>query len=170
MKTEKSTNKVLSAEEQSEQSRLAPVTSGYNFREIREAKKMTLRDVETVTGISNAYLSQLETGKIKKPSFYVIDTLNKFYGLTQQPRNVDFDYKAKANEVLQKIFDETMRAKTLFPEHFVNQHEAYAVLLEETDELWDEIKKNQRIYDLDAQRKEATQAAAMLVRLLVELL
>jgi hypothetical protein len=32
------------------------------------------------------------------------------------------------------------------------------------------IKKNQRNYDLEAQRKEATQAAAMLCRLLVELL
>jgi len=42
--------------------------------------------------------------------------------------------------------------------------------LEEVDELWDEIKKNQKNYDLLAQRKEATQAAAMLARLMAELL
>lgn len=74
------------------------------------------------------------------------------------------------NRVLSNIGYELLRAKTLFPDKFVNQHEAYAVILEEVDELWDEIKKNQKNYDLDAQRKEATQAAAMLVRLIVELL
>lgn len=76
----------------------------------------------------------------------------------------------KMNRVLSNVANELLRAKTLFPDKFVNQHEAYAVILEEVDELWDEVKKNQKTYDLDAQRKEATQAAAMLVRLLVELL
>lgn len=76
----------------------------------------------------------------------------------------------KMNRVLSNVANELLRAKTLFPEKFVNQHEGYAVLLEEIDELWDEIKKNQKNYDLDAQRKEATQAAAMLVRFIVELL
>jgi hypothetical protein len=52
----------------------------------------------------------------------------------------------------------------------LNKHEAYAVILEEVDELWTEIKKNQKVYDLNAQRKEAKQAAAMLVRLMIELL
>ncbi len=79
-------------------------------------------------------------------------------------------YNEKLQLVTQNILQEVKRAKTLFPNNFVNQHEAYAVILEEVDELWDEIKKNQRNYDLEAQRKEATQAAAMLCRLLVELL
>lgn len=77
---------------------------------------------------------------------------------------------SKAARVAEQILDEVIRAKKMFPNNFVNQHEAYAVILEEVDELWDEIKKNQKNYDLDAQRKEATQAAAMLIRLLVELL
>jgi NTP pyrophosphatase (non-canonical NTP hydrolase) len=68
------------------------------------------------------------------------------------------------------VIAEVRRAKTMFPANFVNQHEAYAVILEEVDELWDEIKKNQRNYDLAAQRKEAIQAAAMLFRLISELL
>jgi NTP pyrophosphatase (non-canonical NTP hydrolase) len=79
-------------------------------------------------------------------------------------------YDEKLRLITQNIIHEVKRAKTLFPNNFVNQHEAYAVILEEVDELWDEIKKNQRNYDLEAQRKEATQAAAMLCRLLVELL
>jgi NTP pyrophosphatase (non-canonical NTP hydrolase) len=79
-------------------------------------------------------------------------------------------YKQQLSVALQEIEVEVLRAKKLFPTNFHNQHEAYAVILEEVDELWDEIKKNQKNYDLKAQRKEATQAAAMLVRLLVELL
>jgi DNA-binding Xre family transcriptional regulator len=50
-----------------------------NFKELRNKNGFTLRDVEEKTGISNAYLSQLENGKIKRPSFEVMETLNKFY-------------------------------------------------------------------------------------------
>jgi transcriptional regulator with XRE-family HTH domain len=35
----------------------------------RECKKMTLRDLEKATGISNALLSQIETGHVKEPSW-----------------------------------------------------------------------------------------------------
>ena len=80
------------------------------------------------------------------------------------------DYPANLSKALGEISSEVLRAKTLFPTNFHNQHEAYAVILEEFDELWEEIKKNQKKYDLTAQRTEATQAAAMLVRLMVELL
>ena len=83
---------------------------------------------------------------------------------------VDPQYKLKLSQALQAVSDEVLRAKTMYPQHFVNQHEAYAVILEEVDELWTEIKKNQKTYDLKAQRNEATQAAAMLARLIVELL
>lgn len=47
------------------------------LRQIRKQRGLTLRQVEEITGISNAYLSQLETGKIKKPSHHVVQTLYK---------------------------------------------------------------------------------------------
>jgi len=49
----------------------------------RAAKRMTLREVEEATGreVSNAYLSQLENGGIKKPSPNVLHTLAEVYGL-----------------------------------------------------------------------------------------
>lgn len=43
-------------------------TYGIYFKALREAKGLTLREVEQQTNISNAYLSQLETGKVKQPS------------------------------------------------------------------------------------------------------
>lgn len=74
-------------------------------------------------------------------------------------------YEKAASDALKEV----LRAKTLFPAMFVNQHEGYAVLLEEVDELWDDVKKNQRNYDLAAQRKEALQVAAMAIRFAAEL-
>ncbi len=82
----------------------------------------------------------------------------------------DYDYNSKLSDVLKSIESEVLKAKQHFPADFHNQHEAYAVILEEVEELWAEIKKNHKNYDFPAQRKEATQAAAMMTRMLVELL
>ncbi len=51
-----------------------------NIRGARIAKKYTLREVETLTGISNAYLSQLENNLIKNPSYKIIQKLHAIYG------------------------------------------------------------------------------------------
>lgn len=75
------------------------------------------------------------------------------------------DYEKTTAEVLKEV----IRAKTLFPVDFHNQHEGYAVIREEIDELWDEVKKNQRNYDIKNQRKEAIQCAAMCIRFATEL-
>jgi len=50
------------------------------FRESRDRLGMTLREVEAKTGISNAYLSQLESGKIKEPSPKTLHKLCELYG------------------------------------------------------------------------------------------
>jgi HTH-type transcriptional regulator, competence development regulator len=46
---------------------------------LRKLRAKTLRQVEEVTGISNAYLSQLETGKADKPSPHVLHKLAECY-------------------------------------------------------------------------------------------
>lgn len=52
---------------------------GRTLKELREIQKLTLRQVEEVTGISNAYLSQLENDKIAKPSANVLYKLSDIY-------------------------------------------------------------------------------------------
>jgi len=47
----------------------------------REREGLTLRDVERATGVSNAYLSQLENDRIKSPSPNVLHTLAQLYGV-----------------------------------------------------------------------------------------
>lgn len=49
-------------------------------------------------------------------------------------------------------------------------HEGYAVLLEEVDELWDEIKKNKRERDPAKMRAEAVQVAAMAIRFIQDVI
>ena len=73
------------------------------------------------------------------------------------------------DKATQEVFAEVSRAKQLFPSMFINQHEAIAVIREEYLELEQECFKNQRNYDLEAQRKEAKQLAAMAIRLMIEL-
>jgi transcriptional regulator with XRE-family HTH domain len=49
--------------------------------DLRAAKGLSLREVEEATGkaVSNAYLSQLENGRIKKPSPNVLHSLAEVY-------------------------------------------------------------------------------------------
>lgn len=49
------------------------------MRNLRVARKLSLRDVEDASGVSNAYLSQLEQGKITKPSPHFLHKLAGCY-------------------------------------------------------------------------------------------
>jgi NTP pyrophosphatase (non-canonical NTP hydrolase) len=64
---------------------------------------------------------------------------------------------------LNDVAEELGRARSKFGK-FASAHEGYAVLLEEVDELWEEVKKNQRVRDVGLMRKEAIQVAAMALR------
>jgi transcriptional regulator with XRE-family HTH domain len=58
-----------------------PSELGALLADLRKAKGFSLRQVEEATGnaVSNAYLSQLEKGKIKKPSPNVLHSLAEVY-------------------------------------------------------------------------------------------
>jgi NTP pyrophosphatase (non-canonical NTP hydrolase) len=60
-------------------------------------------------------------------------------------------------------FEEAEKAMKDFPP-FNTAHEAYAVLLEEVDELWDHVKSKQGSRNVAAMRKECIQVAAMAIR------
>ncbi len=52
---------------------------------------------------------------------------------------------------------------------FNSAHEGYAVILEELDELWDEVKKKQAERSSETLKKEAVQVGAMAMRFLVDI-
>lgn len=68
--------------------------------------------------------------------------------------------------ILDTIETEYYHAKIRHSQPFKNAHEGYAVLLEEVDELWDEIKHGQ---DKELMCVEAIQIAAMALRFIREL-
>lgn len=59
-------------------------TIGKFLKEARNDKNLSLRAVEAETGISNAYLSQLESDKINEPSPNLLFKLCEFYGISYQ--------------------------------------------------------------------------------------
>jgi transcriptional regulator with XRE-family HTH domain len=61
-----------------------PRTLGETLKEARSCLELSLRSVESKTSISNAYLSQLETGKITNPSPHVLKKLSELYQLPYQ--------------------------------------------------------------------------------------
>ena len=63
-----------------------PNDLGQYLKTARTAQGLSLRDVEEATGkeISNAYLSQLETGKVKKPSPHVLYALSHVLAVSYQ--------------------------------------------------------------------------------------
>ena len=74
--------------------------------------------------------------------------------------------EAFLNDITDMIRGE-FRHTTEKQDRFHSAHEGYAALLEEVDELWDEIKRQDR--DASAMRKEAIQVGAMAMRFLHDL-
>ena len=58
---------------------MSAMTFGEQLRMLRKAQHMSLREVESISGISNPYLSQLENDKIKQPSPRVLQKLAECY-------------------------------------------------------------------------------------------
>ncbi|WHZ06853.1 MAG: hypothetical protein OJF59_000606 [Cytophagales bacterium] len=54
---------------------------GEYIKALRESKGLTLREVEKQSEVSNAYLSQLESSKIKQPSPTTLYKLAELYGI-----------------------------------------------------------------------------------------
>ena len=67
----------------------------------------------------------------------------------------------QALEIASEMAVEVKRAREMYP-RFNSTHEGYAILLEEVEELWDEIKQKQS--DNLKLRTEAIQVGAMAIR------
>lgn len=70
-------------------------------------------------------------------------------------------------DALAEVAGEIVKARKRFAP-FNSAHEGYAVMLEELDELWDEIKAQNNERSRDKLRNEAKQVAAMAVAFMVD--
>ncbi len=64
--------------------------------------------------------------------------------------------------------DELASARKAFTP-FVSAHEGWAVIAEELDELWEQVRFPQRDRNRESMRKECVQIAAMAARFAIEL-
>jgi NTP pyrophosphatase (non-canonical NTP hydrolase) len=73
--------------------------------------------------------------------------------------------RISVEEALDLVAQEYKAANEKFP-GFNSPHEGYAVLLEEVEELWEEIKNNKSPMSAMRQKDEAIQVAAMAIKFL----
>lgn len=106
---------------------------------------------------------------------FAVDKLNEAH---ERRRAAVVAYRAGANghpdswrvqSLLSEVGAELAAAIDAFPD-MASSHEGYAIIREEIDELWDEIKGNKRPGSRDRQRVEAIQSAAMCLRLVLDVL
>ena len=68
---------------------------------------------------------------------------------------------------LREVDEELLRAINIH-QWSGSAHEGWAVIFEEVDELWDEVRKRHSERDKGAMRREALQVAATAIRFMVE--
>lgn len=74
-------------------------------------------------------------------------------------------FLARVDAALAVVRDEIISAEKKHPGPFMSSHEGYAILLEEVDELWDDVKRNNPAGAV----KEAVQVAAMATKYVMNL-
>jgi len=62
-----------------------------------------------------------------------------------------------------RLIEEEYLKSTEREGHFHSAHEGYAILLEEVDELWDEVRKKESVQSKENMKKECIQIAAMAI-------
>lgn len=77
---------------------------------------------------------------------------------------LDVDSAKKVTEVLDEVAGEYIKAREMH-KPMNSGHEGYAVLLEEVEELWDDIKSDAPTENM---RKEAIQVGAMALAFIIE--
>ncbi|AVM24924.1 helix-turn-helix domain-containing protein [Bacillus pumilus] len=72
---------------------------GQNLADLRKSSHLTLAQISEEIGVTHSYLSKLEAGKIKKPSFENLNAIADYF-------NVDLSYFATEKAELNKMSEE----------------------------------------------------------------
>lgn len=77
-------------------------------------------------------------------------------------------YNDAIDLTMSMIKTELQAAMTMWPSMH-SPHEGFAVILEEVDELWEQVKVNQNRHDIAKMSTEAIQIAAMAARFVIDI-
>ncbi|TCL74202.1 hypothetical protein EDC14_1004140 [Hydrogenispora ethanolica] len=105
----------------------------------------------------------------KNSEEYEVYAINPNAGMVIAGLAEDKELSKALTEALDQVASEYLNAISKNPP-FHSAHEGYAVLREELDELWDEVKKNERTRDYDKMLEEATQVTAMGLRFMIDVI
>ncbi len=95
----------------------------------------------------------------------VIDGVRQTGNELPKPDNMVPRTSEAIERALQSVRDEYIRSRKKHPGKFHSQHEGYAILLEEVNELWEEVKHP---VGQDGAKDEAIQVAAMALAFILE--
>ncbi len=98
--------RVETMDSENEKGEVPEQTLGEYLRNLRTARKLSLRDVEEVSGVSNAYLSQLEQGKITKPSPHFLHKLAGCYAVPYETLMEKAGYITKEDADPKKVLSQ----------------------------------------------------------------
>ena len=116
-------------EKQTEETAPAPPAQplGAYLRYLRDVRSLTLREVQEASGVSNAYLSQLEHEKISKPSPHILYKLASVYNVPYEKLMEKAGYIKRSEEVSSSKTGRRGRVP-LFAQEELTQEEEEALL------------------------------------------
>lgn len=110
------------------------------IKSAREQKKITIREAEELSGISNAYLSQIENGKVKKPSPDILLKISRLYMVPYEMLLMKADYpipdyginqeKNEHSSAVVLIVDDSFNERELIRSYLENDPENRYVIFE----------------------------------------
>lgn len=77
--------------------------------------------------------------------------------------------QTRCGAIVEEVALELDKACEAYPP-MASHHEGYAIILEELDELWDEVKMKAKLRSVERMREEAIQVAAMAMRFILDTL
>lgn len=96
-----------------------------------------------------------------------VENFEDFVLATPADFSQDELFDIRVAEVIGEVDQELYAACAKFPP-FNSAHEGFAVLMEEVDELWDEVRAKQGARSVADMRAEACQVAAMAMRFMMD--
>lgn len=139
---------------------------------ITPAKRMphgiTRDNVEKLLGHGKSIKEIAELLHISQPSVSYHAKILKAMNKESEAQESSNEMPEEVENVMKDIYLEYIRATSMFPK-FASAHEGYAVILEEVDELWDEIRNNKKPGASERMRKEAIQIGAMALKFIMQL-
>lgn len=88
--------------------------------------------------------------------------------MSQSQEYVSIEVRPEHADFLTRVSRELERARQVNPKDMNSFHEGYAVLLEEVEEFWDEVKKKRQKRDPAKMLEELVQVAAMTMRIVLD--